>query len=125
MDIFDAESYFQEGTIVDILHKGKEMKLLLKSVELDQDEVEDDVTLSEDHTLSGTLCLEGISGIYIDDEPFEGVLTKIYDLGTIAELEFFENGIELQVHWVNFPPKKEMNTFSLIEIEADKVYFVP
>ncbi|MBP9840950.1 MAG: hypothetical protein KBC64_00825 [Simkaniaceae bacterium] len=125
MDIFDGESYFQEGTIVDILHKGDKILLSLKSVELEEDEVEDDIELGEDHTLLATLCLEGVAGIYVDDEPFEGILTKIYDLGTIVELEFFENGIELQVHWVNFPPKKEMNTLSLIEIEADKVYFLP
>lgn len=125
MDILDGEYYFEEGSVVDLIHQGNKVMIGMRSVILEADEVEDDVKLSEDHTLSATLCLEGIRGICIDEEPFEGKLEKLYDLGTIVELELFENGARMQIHWVNFPPKEEVNVVSLIEIECDKSYFVP
>jgi hypothetical protein len=114
-------AYFHDGSLIDIQHNNDQIVLSLGSAEMDFDEVEDSIQLSERNTIMGKLYLEGIISINLNENKFFGVLKMKYDSGKIFDLEIKENKVEISLSWENFPLKPDVNDFDSIEIKATKI----
>ncbi len=123
MDISKYTAYFHDGSLMDIRHVGNEIEFYMASAEMDKEDVEDDTILSKDESIQGRLHLKGIKNITIDGKSFLGILNKEYDSGTIFDFEITKNSVELAIDWINFPPKPEVNNFSVIKIESEKIWW--
>jgi hypothetical protein len=115
--------FFHDGSIMDIQHMGNKVEFSMASAEMDEEDVKDDVILSKDNSIQGKLHIEGIKSITIDKQPFFGEITKKYDNGKIFDFEITDNSVELAINWINFPPKPMVNEFSVIKIEAKKIWW--
>ena len=125
MDIFKYTAFFHDGAITDIKHDENGIEFFMKSAEMDiEDIVDDKIILTKDNRIKGILHIEGIKNIKIDDNHFFGLIEKKYDRGKIFDFEMKKNSVELSIDWVNFPPKLQINEFTNIKIEADKIYWV-
>lgn len=123
MNISKYEAFFHDGSVLGIAHRGAAINFCLASAEMDEEDVKDDVTLSNDNSIRGILHVEGIKNILINEKRFSGIMKQKYDDGTIFNLEITKNEIELSVDWANFPPKPEVNDFSVIKIKADRIWW--
>ncbi len=123
MNISKYAAFFHDGSVFDIKHTGSKIELSMRSAEMDEEDVKDDIVLSKDDRIQGKLHIEGIKSIEINSKLFLNVLQKEYDNGRIFDFEIAENSIELSIDWVNFPPHSEVNDFSVIRIEASNIYW--
>lgn len=126
IDISKYEGYFHDGSILTINHQRNQIIFSITSAEMDEEDLQDDITLSKDDPfkcLRGKLHIEGIKKILIDNVPLSGVLKQEYDHGSILDLNIKEHSIKIFVEWIDFPPKTRRNNFSLIKIEAEKIYW--
>jgi hypothetical protein len=123
MDISEYAAFFHDGSIMDILHIGDKIEFFMVSAEMDEDDLKDDIVLSKDDSIQGKLHVEGIKNIIVDKQPFLREITKKYDKGRVFDFEIEKSVIELSIIWVNFPPKLEVNEFSVIKIEAEKIWW--
>lgn len=123
MDISKYTSFFHDGGIDDIKHIENRMIISMESAEMDKNDINEDITLSKYDTIQGKLHIEGIINITINEKPFSGVLKKIYDSGNIFDFELGKNYVKLLVSWGNYPPKSDIDDFSTIEIEAEKIWW--
>lgn len=125
--------FFHDGAIMNIEHIENNITLSISSAELDEDDLifartdkndsSNDIPLSEDNSIQGRLHVEGVKKIIINDKPFLDQLTMDYDRGKIFDLVFANNSVEISIDWTNYPPKKDVNEFSTIEIEAEKAWW--
>lgn len=123
MNISNYAAFFHDGSIMDIQHVGNTVEFSMASAEMDEEDITDDVVLSRDGSIQGKLHVEEITNIIIDKHSFFGKITKTYDNGKIFDFEITKNCIELSIDWVNFPPKPAINEFSIIKIEAKKIWW--
>lgn len=77
------------------------------------------------NTLKGSLLLYNIKNIKVGNKEYKGTLKKQYDDGEILDLEVENNKVLLLIEWTNFPPKIRATDVSKIEIEAEKVQWIP
>jgi hypothetical protein len=123
MNIKKYTSFFHDGSVLDIQHVNDKMILSMESAEMDKDDIKDDITLSKDDRIRGKLHIEKIKRIKLNKKLFLGTIKKTYDDGGIFDFEIKKNSVELSIDWVNFPPKTEVNDFSVIKIEAEKIWW--
>lgn len=90
---------------MNINHARDNIEFSMKSAEMDPEDLEDDIALSENDRIKGKLHVEGIKSVTISDKPFLGIGKKISDRGTIFDFEIKGNAVELQIDWVNYPPR--------------------
>ncbi|VHO01886.1 hypothetical protein [Candidatus Rhabdochlamydia sp. T3358] len=79
--------------------------------------------LSEHDRIKGKLHLENIKTISINEVPYFGTLQMPYDTGSIFDFILDKQMVELQIMWVNFLPKPDVNEFSAIKITAEKIWW--
>jgi hypothetical protein len=115
-DITKYTDFFHDGSVTDIDHVGDELIISMESAEMSEEDVKDD-------RIRGKLHVEGIKDIKINHKPFLKIIKKVYDDGGIFNFEIKKNSIELSIDWVNFPPKAKANEFSVIKIEAEKIWW--
>jgi hypothetical protein len=123
VDISKYTAFFHDGSIMDIQHIKNKIEISMASAEMDEEDVKDDNILSKDDSIQGKLHIEGIKSIEISGKPFSGIIQKLYDNGRIFDFVIMNNFVELLIDWVNFPPKPEINEFSIIKIEAEKIWW--
>lgn len=123
MNISKYAAFFHDGSIVDIHHMGDKIEFSMASAEMDQEDNKDNIALSRDDSIQGKLHVEGVKCTTIGGKPFLGTLKKDYDSGKIFDFEITENSVELSIDWVNFPPKPDINEFSIIKIEAERIWW--
>jgi hypothetical protein len=123
MDIADYGAFFHDGSLINIQHTNNKIELSMESTEISEEELKDEVVLSEHNTLKGKLHLEGVKSILNKDQPFWGVLSMLYDSAEIIHLDILSNRIKLSLEWENFPPHPKVLAYSLLEIEADKIWW--
>lgn len=123
MNISKYAAFFHDGSIFDIAHRGGTISFYLASAEMDEEDAKDGIILSKDNSIQGILHIGGVRSIVINKMPFSGIMKKKHDNGIIFDLEIMEHAIELSIDWVNFPPKPEVNEFSVIKIEAEKIWW--
>lgn len=90
---------------------------------MDEEDIVDDIVLSNDDSIKGKLYIIGIHSITINKKPFVGTLKKTYDHGSIFELAIKKKSIEICIEWVDFPPKPRQEDFSVIQIQAEDIYW--
>lgn len=123
IDINKYADFFHDGSIIDIDHTGKRMIIVMESAEVDKEDIKDDIPLSNDARIRGILHIEEIKSIKTNNNPRLEVLNKKYDEGGIVNFEITKNSVLLSIDWVNFPPNPKINEFSVIEIEAKKIWW--
>lgn len=114
---------FHDGSLIDIEHTSGEIVLSIESAEMDLCDMKDDISLSERGTIKGKMHLESIKSIQINGISFNSFWKMPYDYGTVFDLQIQNNSIELQVSWKNAPKKPSVNDFSVIVIEAEKIWW--
>lgn len=123
MDISNYTSFFHDGSIMNIEHIGSNLIFTMGSAEMDQGDLKDNIVLSSNNRIKGKLHIDGIQTIFIDNQSFPGKMRPEYDHGDILHLTIKNNFVELTVEWIDFPPKTEREVFSVIQIEAEKIYW--
>lgn len=126
IDISKYDGYFHDGSILAIDHQGDKIIFSMTSAEMHEEDLQDNIPLSKDDPfkcLRGKLHVEGISKILIDNVPLSGILKQEYDDGDIFRLEIKKKSVEICVIWEDFPPKLKQNSFSVIKIDAKKIYW--
>ena len=123
MDISKYTSFFHDGSIMNIEHIGSNLIFTMGSAEMDKEDLKDNIALSKNNRIKGKLHIDGVQTIIIDDQSFLGKMKQEYDHGDILHLTIKNNFVELTVEWIDFPPKVEREFFSVIQIEAKKIYW--
>ncbi len=123
MNLNKYAAFFHDGSIIDIVHRGKNIEFSMSSAEMDAEDNEDGIILSEDDSIQGKLHVEGVKNIAVDDIPYLGILKKEYDSAGIFDLEVSGTTIEISVKWSNYRPRPNVDDFSTIKIEAEKIYW--
>lgn len=119
-------SFFHDGSIIAIEHHHNNMEISMQSAQMDIEDLKDDIKLSKDDCIKGKLHLENIKTISINEIPYFGILQMPYDGGDIFHFIVDKQMVELQIIWVNFPPKLDVPTvdeFSTIKITAEKIWW--
>lgn len=126
MDIAKYADYFHDGYVNNISHIGNNISFSLESSVIENlDEIADKNFLSDSHTFKGILKACNIKNFKLGNKKYEGVFQMQYDDGNILDLEIKDNKIFLLVEWKNFPPKVRKTDVSKIEIEAEKIQWMP
>jgi hypothetical protein len=115
--------FFHDGAIVSIEHHHNNMEISMESAQMDSEDLKDDIKLSKDDCIRGKLHLENIKTISIDEIPYFKTFQMPYDAGEICTFILDKQMVELQIIWVNFPPKPDVNEFSTIKITAEKIWW--
>lgn len=125
-DISKYQDFFHDGDLKEIEHKGNKVIFTMTSAEMGEEDLVTDIKLSNQDPftcLRGKLHIEGIRRIFINKKPFTGILEKEYDSAEIFDLLIQKNEVKLSIEWTNYPPKAEKEDFSVIQIEAEKIYW--
>jgi hypothetical protein len=123
MNISYYTAFFHDGSIINIQHKKNVIKFYMASAEMDEEDIKDDLKLSYDDSIRGILHIEEVESITINGEIFLGKLNMNYENGRIFDFEITDKSVEFSIDWVDFPPKPEVNEFSVIQIEAKKIWW--
>lgn len=123
MNILKCAAFFHDGLIIDIQHLEDIIEFSMVSAEIDEEDIRDDMILFRDRSIQGKLYCEGILSIKINEKPFLGKLRKTYDRGKIFDFEIADDFVELSIDWANITSGPEMNEFSVIQIEARKIWW--
>lgn len=123
VNIAKYASYFHDGSVIDIQHYEGEILISMESSEISQEDLKDDITLSEQNTLKGVLHLERIEAIWLDGKSHQGKLQMLADTGGILKFQVSDKKTNLFLEWINYPPKKVIEKFSDIEISASNIFW--
>jgi len=123
MNITEYASYFHDGSIIHIDHLDSTILISMETSELSEEDLHDDVELSEQNALKGILHLENVKSLSVDGSPLYTKLAMLADEANILRFEFAKNKVRFFVEWINFPPKKEINLYSDIIIEFDNFFW--
>lgn len=126
MDISKYADCFHDGCVDDIKHEKNKLVISLESAVIEDARlIRDKWCLSDSCTFKGTLNFYNIKRIVLGDKPYEGVLCMEYDDGDILDFEIKGHVAFFLIEWRNFPPKTRKTDVSKIEIEAEKIEWVP
>ena len=81
--------------------------------------------MSSSNSFKGVLKIENIESFKVGNKKFNDIFQMEYDDGDILDLEIQGNRMFLLVEWKNFPPKPSKTDVSKIEIEAEKIDWIP
>jgi len=95
----------------------------MQSAQIDIADLKDNIQLSKHERIKGILHLDKIETILINEIEYSGKLKMLYDKGSIFDFIIEKKSVELQIAWVNFPPKADVNEFSTIKITAEKIWW--
>ena len=123
IDINKYADLFHDGSIINIDHIDNKMTISMESAEVDEEDIKDDITIAKDDRIRGKLHIEKIKSITINNKSYLEIVKKIYDEGGIVNFEITRNSVLLSIDWVNFTPSQKTNEFSVIKIEAEKIYW--
>lgn len=97
MNINKYESYFHDGSIIDIKNINKnEIEIWMESSQLRPEWNIDNIPLSDQGTIRGKLHIKEIKNIIINDNS-NNYLKSIFEDGEILKFHISENKIELMI----------------------------
>jgi len=123
MNISNYTAFFHDGSLLEIKHENDKIILSMSSAEMDEEDLKEPIELSNNDRIVGKLHIEGVKNIIVDDERLEESLQKEYDDGQIFHFEIVNNKVNLEIIWGNYPPNPEVDVFSEIAIEGEKIYW--
>lgn len=109
-NISKYQDFFHDGDLKEIEHKENKVIFTMTSAEMDEEDLVTDIKLSNEDPftcLRGKLHIEGIPRIFINKEPFRGILEKEYDSAEIFDLLIQKNEVKLSIEWANYSPEAE------------------
>ncbi|MCK4935095.1 MAG: hypothetical protein KAR79_05860 [Simkaniaceae bacterium] len=115
--------FFHDGAVINIEHLNTSIEISMQSAQMHKEDLIDEIKLSKHHRIKGKLHLDGIQDILMNGVHHLGKLKMDYDKGGIFDFILKNNLIELQIEWVNFPPKPDVTDFSVIIIQADHIWW--
>ena len=131
MDIFRSKytSYFHDGGLISVKHEKNCIDISMASAEINpKEDIEDNIPLGESYhefkVIKGTLHINNVKTIFINDEPFLGMLNDLnnnYDSGEIKSFDLKDGVLQLAIQWENYPPRENTRDFSMIIIHADEI----
>lgn len=125
-DLSKYTDYFHDGYVNNIQHVKKNLLISLESAVIeDISQIRDKECLSDSHTFKGTLNLYNVKKIILGGKRYESILHMEYDDGDILDFEIKEHIVFLLIEWRNFAPKNQKTDVSKIEIEAEKIEWIP
>lgn len=122
MNINSYASFFHDGSIIGFEQDNLELVILIESGELSENDLEDEIILSEYSTLKGKLHLKNPS-IWIDSQPFLGKLRMLADSYFILDFGLKANELILFVQLVNYKENRESEEYLEIKIHATDIYW--
>ena len=112
MQISKYSSFFHDGEILDIKHAENNVEILMRSAEIDPDEMKDNIRLSPGNFIKGKLHIQGIKKIKINDKPFYGIITKTYNDNDLLHLKILKNTVFIEVGWRgSLPNQSDFSAF--------------
>ncbi len=115
--------FFHDGAVIKIEHINASIEISMQSAQIHAEDLIDEIKLSKYHRIKGKLHLDEIKDILINEVHHSGRLNMPYDKGGIFDFILKKNLIELQIEWVNSPPKPDVNDFSRIVIQAQHIWW--
>lgn len=126
MDIAKYTHYFHDGYINSMEHIRNDLSISLESAVIDDiSSIRDKSCISDTNSLKGTLKFYNIKKIVLDDKICGDIFHMQYDDGDILDFEIIGNIVFLLIEWKDFPPKNRKTDVSKIEIEAEKIEWIP
>ena len=126
MKISKYTDFFHDGYVNDVVHSGRNISFLLESSVIeDVNLIPDKKFLSNANTFKGRLNLYNIKSFYIGGQKYKDIFQMEYDDGDILDFQIEGNKVLLLIEWRNFPPKVRNTDVSKIEIEAEKIEWIP
>jgi len=123
MNLSKYTGYFHDGSLINFKHVGNKIEISMLSAEIIPEHMIKIMPPLNKNRITGKLHIEGIKKITINKEPFTGTLKKIYDSASILDFELSMHKVTLGIEWTDYPPKQRKADFSIIEIEADKIWW--
>ena len=123
MDIKKYAGYFHDGSIEMIRHSGENIDILMGSAEVSAEENEDNIELSKDFCINGILHIEGVIQIKENNQLRFNKLRMENDAAEIFDLEIGSHCVAIDIAWYSLPPKPCIDDLSVIEIEAEKIWW--
>src|SRR3990167_293123 len=123
MDIKKYTSFFHDCSILAIQHQGNNLVISMESAEMNEEDKLDDVVFSKEDSILGKLHLEGVKSIL---DKHLGRITKLEmknEHAGICHFEFNESHVEFQIRWESFPFNRFDEDFSVVKIEAEKIWW--
>ena len=116
-------SFFHDGAIIAIEYKNSDMIISMQSAQVHKEQLVSNLELSRYNRIKGKLHLEQVASISSNGVPLHEAVKMLGDRGEIFDLVIKKHEIELQVDWVNYPPKVSINEFVNLKIEALKIWW--
>ncbi|MDR3624759.1 MAG: hypothetical protein P4L16_06445 [Chlamydiales bacterium] len=123
MGIEKYTSYFHDGSILSIKHTNNKMEIAMESAEMDKEDLLESFLLSNRNTIRGILHIDGIKNLEEDEQLYKGEYIMKSNCPEIYDFILGINQIELQVIWTNIPAVHQTKDFSVLKIEAEKIYW--
>ncbi|MCA0369547.1 MAG: hypothetical protein LCH26_00375 [Proteobacteria bacterium] len=119
IDISNYTSFFHDGSIIGIQHKGDIIKISMESAEIDKTDLYDEIQLSKDNTLKGLLIFKKIEQAGYDND-IKG-LSMLADCGSIIRFTKAHRKVSLFIEWINYPPNENVSLFTTLTIIANEI----
>lgn len=123
MSIKKYSSYFHDGSITGIKHNAQKLEIIMESAEINEDEVSDDVPISPDHRIKGTLHIDGVTNIHENSKFSPNPLRMKYADAEISHFSINKNCVEFEIKWNSIPATPLIKDFSSIEIKGKKIWW--
>lgn len=115
---------FHDGYLIDMKQINNNIEIVMESAEIWEEDLQDNIIVSEHNTIKGKLHLEKIKNLKINDKIVNEVFVKKYDRGDIFSFDIEGNTATLVLSWENCHPHPyERTDFFTIEIEAEKIWW--
>jgi len=123
MKIKKYASLFHDGSIFSINRSGRDLIISMESAEVDKEDVDSEITLSQDDRIRGNLHIEGVKKIRENNQRDIPRFEMRQEDAEIFRLKVIQNSVEFQLKWGTFPPEPLTEDFSTVLIEAEKIWW--
>ena len=126
MDISKYTDYFHDGYVNAVIHLRNNLSISIESSVIeDISKIEDKYYLSASNTFKGTLNLYNIKTFNLGGKKYNRVFRMTHDDGDILDFQIKGHTVLLLIEWKNFPLKNSKTDVNKIEIEAERIEWVP
>lgn len=124
MNLAKYQSYFHDGTLIDIIHIKNTIEISISSCEIELNDLERKIPLAHDGTIRGKIIVKKNIKIFIDKKNISlNELRMFYDRAEILNLNISQNEIIIFLLWKTLRPVVKDEKYSELKIEAEEIYF--
>ncbi len=123
MNIQDHCSLFHDGTILDIRHVNDEIIVTMESSEASEEDLISDEELSLDYRIKGRLHIDGVKQFIENEKVSTTPFQMKYEDAEIYRFRMTLDSVKFNIAWNTMPPTSPIKDFSVIEIQAEKIWW--